>query len=136
MYPPAAVLESELERFYILGIFDIGNVKLADLDSLSRPSVPAWAWKGFASAVQCSALGADGAAQRSVSYTFVYQTAASSQAHARTRAFNHCLRELGIAPSRPGIHRGADTAKALAMRAALPVQLGARLVHKLHARNS
>jgi hypothetical protein len=129
VYPPAAVLESELERFYIRGIFDIGNVKLADLDpscdhlfrlgpgkGLHQPcNAPHWVQTG---------------ASRSVSYTFVYQTA-SSQALARTRAFNHCLRELGIAPSRPGIHRGADTAKALTMRAAIPVRLGARLVHKL-----
>jgi hypothetical protein len=129
VYPPAAVLESELERFYILGIFDIGKVKLADLDpsrdhlfrlgpgkGLHQPrNAPHWVQTG---------------ASRSISYTFVYQTA-GTQALARTRAFNHCLRGLGIAPSRPGIHRGADTAKALTMRAASPVQLAARLVHKL-----
>ena len=69
-------------------------------------------------------------ASRSVSYTFVYQTK-SSQALARTRAFNHCLRELGIAPSRPGVHRGADAAKALTMRAAVPLHLAVRLIDKL-----
>ena len=129
VYPPAAVLESELERFYILGIFDIGKVKLDDLDpsrdhlfrlgpgrGLHQPcNAPHWVQTG---------------SSRSVSYTFVYQTAAS-QALARTRAFNHCLREIGVAPSHPGIHRGADTAKALTMRAAIPVQLAARLIHKL-----
>jgi hypothetical protein len=129
VYPPASVLESELERFYILGIYDIGKIKLADLDpsrdhlfrlgpgeGLHQPrNAPHWVQTG---------------ASRSVSYTFVYQTH-SSQSLARTRAFNHCLRGLGIAPSRPGLHHRADAAKALTIRAAVPVQLAARLLHKL-----
>jgi len=128
-YPPACVLESELERFYIRGRYNIGNVNFANLDAsrdhlfrldpgkgLHQPhNAPHWVQTG---------------ASRSVSYTFVYQTG-SSQALARTRAFNHCLRELGIAPSRPSIHRGADAAKALTMRAVVPLHLAVRLIHRL-----
>ena len=129
VYPPACVLESELERFYIRGRYDIGNVNFANLDAsrdhlfrldpgkgLHQPhNAPHWVQTG---------------ASKSVSYTFVYQTG-SSQALARTRAFNHCLRELGIAPSRPSIHRRADAAKALTMRAAVPLHLAVRLIHRL-----
>lgn len=129
VYPPASVLESELERFYIRGRYDIGKVNFANLDAscdhlfrlepgkgLHQPhNAPHWVQTG---------------ASRSVSYTFVYQTG-SSQALARTRAFNHCLRELGMAPSRPGAHRGADAAKALTMRAAVPLQLAVRLIRRL-----
>jgi hypothetical protein len=129
VYPPAAVLESELERFYILGVYDIGNVDFSHLDAsrdhlfrlgpgkgLHQPrNAPHWVQTG---------------ASKSVSYTFVYQTR-SSQALARTRAFNRCLRGLGIAPSQPGLHNRADAVKALTMRAAVPVQLAARLLRKL-----
>jgi hypothetical protein len=129
VYPPASVLESELERFYVWGRYDIGNVTFGSLDGsldhvfrlgpgkgLHQPcNAPHWVQTG---------------ASTSVSYTLVYQTS-SSQALARTRAFNHCLRELGISPSQPGVHRSTDTAKALTMRAAVPLQLARRLIRKL-----
>jgi hypothetical protein len=129
VYPPASVLERDLERFYIRGRYDIGNVTFAGLDGsldhvfrlgpgkgLHQPcNAPHWVQTG---------------ASTSISYTLVYQTG-SSQALARTRAFNHCLRELGISPSHPGIHRSTDTAKAVTMRAAVPLQLAGRLIRKL-----
>ena len=129
IYPPSSVGEPDLERFYIRGRNDIGNVDLKTLDpermqtfelkpgtGLHQPqNAPHWVETGDAV---------------SVSYTFLFQTDAS-RATSRTRGLNYCMRRVGLRPAPPGAHPGRDAAKAAAMRLALPLQSAGKVVNKL-----
>jgi hypothetical protein len=128
LYPPECTPETELERFYVRGRVDIGNLDLSGLKperehvfrllpgmGIHQPqNSPHWVQTG---------------SSRSVSYTFVFETDAS-RARGRARAFNYCLRRCGISPASLGAHPGIDAAKARAMQAAIPVQLMGRILNK------
>jgi hypothetical protein len=129
IYLPSSMGEPDLERFYIRGRNDIGNVDLKTLDparvrtfdlkpgtGLHQPqNAPHWVETGESV---------------SVSYTFLFQTDAS-RATSRTRALNYCMRRVGLQPSPPGAHPGRDAAKAAVMRLALPLQSAGKVVNKL-----
>jgi hypothetical protein len=123
VYPPSVLAEHELERFYIKGEVNIGQVDLAGRDparehvfqlapglGLHQPQhAPHWVETGSA---------------RSVSYSFVFETDAA-RARGRARSANHYLRMLGMRP-RLGASAAADRAKARVMAAVLPVRRGVR----------
>jgi hypothetical protein len=127
VYSPASVSESELERFYRQGMVSIAEIDLASRDSnLERVYTlepgdghhqphdsPHWVETG---------------SERSVSYSFVFETDAT-RARSRTRAFNYFLRRVGMTPKRPGLSPPVDAAKAAVMRVAFPV--GRRLAKLL-----
>jgi len=118
VYPPEVVGERELERFYKHGIVNIGQIDLSTRprdreriftlragDGLHQPqNAPHWVETG---------------PSRSISYSFVFETAAS-RALGRTRSYNHYLRKLGLDPAMPGKRPAWDAAKAEAMQLARP----------------
>lgn len=126
IYPPACTRENEMERFYIRGRVDIASVELDALDPQREHVFHLLPGMGFHQP-QNSPHWVQTGDSRSVSYTFVFETDAS-RARGRTRAFNYCLRKVGIAPV--GSHPLADAAKARAMRAAVPVQFLGRVLNK------
>lgn len=128
VYPPACASETELERFYIRGRVDIGNVEITNLDASSEHIFNLGPGKGFHQP-QNSPHWVRTGKSRSVSYTFVFQTNIS-RSLGRVRAFNYCLRKVGINPSCPGTHPGVDLAKAGAMYGALPIQYAGRVLNK------
>jgi hypothetical protein len=128
VYPPDATRETEMERFYVRGRVDIGQVDLSGLDPAREHVFPLVPGKGFHQP-QNSPHWVQTGSSRSVSYTFVFQTD-TSRAMGRTRAFNYCLRKMGIPPSAPGIHPMADAVKAGTMRAAKPIQFLGRVINK------
>jgi hypothetical protein len=128
VYPPACSCETELERFYIRGRVDIGTVDITNLDPTREHVFNLGPGKGFHQP-QNSPHWVQTGESRSVSYTFVFQTN-TSRALGRIRAFNYCLRKVGIDPSCPGIHPGLDAAKARTMYGAIPIQLAGRVLNK------
>jgi hypothetical protein len=128
VYPPGSVDEADLERFYIRGRNDIGQVDLNTLDAarerrfdlkpgmgLHQPqNAPHWVETGESI---------------SVSYTFLFQTDVS-RAACRTRALNYCMRRVGLRPSPPGVNSASDAAKAELMRLAKPVQSAGKVWNK------
>jgi hypothetical protein len=128
VYPPACAQETELEKFYVRGRVDIGAVDFAKLDSTVEHVYTLGPGKGFHQP-QNSPHWVQTGTSRSVSFTFVYETNAS-RARGRTRAFNYCMRKVGVTPSRLGLHPSADAAKAAVIRAAKPIQLAGRVWNK------
>jgi len=128
VYPPACARETELERFYVRGRVDIGNVEMTKLDARQEHLFVLGPGKGFHQP-QNSPHWVRTGTSRSVSYTFVFQTDAS-RARGRVRAFNYCLRKLGLNPSRLGTHPAFDAAKASTMHAAIPIQFAGRVLNK------
>jgi hypothetical protein len=128
VYPPVCAREIELERFYVRGRVDIGNVDLGGLDAGREHLFILGPGKGFHQPQNAPHWVQTGRS-RSVSYTFVFQTDAS-RALGRTRGFNYCLRKLGIDPSPPGTRPRLDAAKASTMHAAVPIQFAGRILNK------
>jgi hypothetical protein len=128
VYPPDSASEMEMERFYVRGRVDIGNVEFSGLDAQREQVFRLLPGMGFHQP-QNSPHWVRTGDSRSVSYTFVFQTDIS-RARGRTRAFNYCLRQLGISPAHLGAHPAADALKARAMKAAIPLQLLGRVVNK------
>jgi hypothetical protein len=128
VYPPDCTSEAELERFYVRGRVDVGNVDLTRLDRVREHVFHLEPGKGFHQP-QNAAHWVRTGRSLSVSYTFVFETDKSRSVN-RTRAFNYCLRNLGLDPSRPGSRPALDRAKAAAMRAARPIQLCGKIWNK------
>jgi len=128
VYPPACAPETALERFYIRGRVDIGNVDLSKLDASREHMYVLGPGKGFHQP-QNSPHWVQTGAMRSVSFTFVYETDAS-RARGRARAFNYCLRKAGLTPKAIGADPSADARKAALMRAVKPLQLIGRFANK------
>jgi len=120
VYPPDVVSETELERFYKRGIVNIGQVDLS-----SRPPDRECVFKLRAGRglhqPQNAPHWVETGASRSISYSFVFETA-SSRALGRTRSCNHYLRKLGLDPARPGMRPIVDTVKSEAMQLAIPAR--------------
>lgn len=128
VYPPACAPETELERFYIRGRVDIGNVDLTKLDAARENVYVLGPGKGFHQP-QNSPHWVQTGEQRSVSFTFVYETDAS-RGRGRARAFNYFLRKTGVTPAQVGARPGMDAGKAALMRAAKPLQIAGRVLNK------
>ena len=128
VYPPACASEQELERFYIRGRVDIGNLDLMKLDTSRKHAYVLEPGKGFHQP-QNSPHWVQTGEQRSVSFSLVYETDASRE-RGRARAFNYFLRKAGVTPARVGHRPAMDARKAAAMRAARPLQMAGRVLNK------
>lgn len=128
VYSPGCASEDELERFYIRGRVDIGNVDFNRLDTAREHAFSLVPGEGLHQPQNAPHWVQTGKS-RSISYTFVFETDAS-RSLGRTRAFNYCLRRIGREPSPPGANPGLDALKAGAMHAAIPIQFGGRVYNK------
>ncbi len=129
VYSPSSMSEAELEHFFRRGVLSIAQVDLPTRspqletryallpgDGHHQPqNAPHWVETG---------------AERSISYSFVFETD-RSRARNRTRACNYFLRRAGISPTAPGASPARDAAKAAAMRVVFPIR---RRVSNLAAR--
>ncbi|HWF67613.1 MAG TPA: hypothetical protein VN670_09915 [Acidobacteriaceae bacterium] len=120
VYSPADTDERDLERFYIRGVFDIGAVKLENRNPAHEHVFRLNAGAAFHQP-QNACHWVETGTNRSVSYTFVFQTDAT-QALGRTRAFNHYERKLGVIPAPPGRHPHCDKVKGETMRVVIPLR--------------
>jgi hypothetical protein len=120
VFSPTAITEPERERFSIAGPVGLAPLDLSGRDPAREYVFNLIGGKGFHQP-QNSPHWVKTGKSRSISYTFVFETEAS-RAAARTRAFNHYLRKLGIAPATLGRRPTADSVKASVMRAVTPVR--------------
>jgi hypothetical protein len=130
MYSPAVLGEPELERFYLQGLVSIGQVDLAGRDPAHEHVFVLRPGDGMHQP-QNSPHWVETRAERSISYSFVFETDAT-RAAGRTRAFNYYLRKVGLEPQHPGAHPRLDALKAGSMRALIPMrQRAGRLLKKM-----
>lgn len=120
VYPPAAVTEAELERFYKRGIVNIGQLDLSSRQLSQECVFTLSAGRGLHQP-QNAPHWVETVRSRSISYSFVYETA-SSRATGRARSCNHYLRKFGLNPSPPGIHPAVDAIKSGTMQFVIPAR--------------
>jgi hypothetical protein len=120
VYSPASMSEAELETFYRRGIVSIAQVDLPTRNPQLEHFYPLMPGDGHHQP-QNSPHWVETGAERSVSYSFVFETDVS-RARNRTRACNHFLRQAGISPTVPGASPTRDAAKAAAMRVVFPIR--------------
>jgi len=120
MYSPAVLGEPELEKFYLQGMVSIGQVPLQGRDPRHEHVFALRSGLGMHQP-QNSPHWVETRAERSISYSFVFETDAT-RAAGRTRAFNYYLRKAGLEPEHPGAHPARDAFKAGSMRALIPIR--------------
>ncbi len=120
VYDPATLPEADLERFYLRGEVNIGNVDLRACKPEHENVYTLTAGCGFHQP-QNSPHWVETGASRTISYAFVFETDAS-RARGRTRAYNYYLRKYGLVPSEPGRRPTVDLVKASAMRWMIPAR--------------
>jgi hypothetical protein len=120
-YAPADVSEPELERFYKRGVVDIAQVPLNKRDPQLEHVFDLLPGKSFHQP-QNSPHWVRTGNERSISYTFVFETEAG-RALGRTRAFNHYVRKMRMSPALPGVNPAKDARKAGFMQTVLPVRI-------------
>ena len=120
LYEPAALGEDEVEPLYVRATVDIGQVDLARRDPATEHVFRLVPGAGLHQP-QDSPHWVRTMGDRSVSYTFVYETE-EGRHRARVRSFNHYLRRVNIAPLQPGEKPFRDALKAATMAAAIPVR--------------
>ena len=118
LYRPSVLSEDELERFYVMGIVNIGQVELAGRNPESEYVFRLVAGKGMHQPQNCPHW-VETRQTRSISYVFSYETDAT-RSLGRTRAFNHYMRRLGLRPAPPGLRVASDARKAQAMQVIIP----------------
>lgn len=120
LYPPATVTTAELERFYRRAAIDIAQIDLAARDPAQefvfdlRPGLGLHQPQNAPHWVQTHA-------ERSVSYTMVFETRAA-RIRNRARGTNYFLRRAGLAPAHPGVHAGRDLVKARLLQVAARIK--------------
>jgi hypothetical protein len=124
VFPPATVSEQEMERFYVSGAINIAQIDLDKRDPSQEHVFALEPGKGLHQP-QNSPHWVETGAQRSISYSFVFETDVS-RAVGRVRAYNRYLRRLGLAPTGPGQSRTLDAFKQTTMRVVTPLRAGAR----------
>jgi hypothetical protein len=120
VFSPSSMSEMELETFYRRGIVSIAQVDLPTRNPRLEHFFPLMPGDGHHQP-QNSPHWVETGAERSVSYSFVFETDAS-RARNRTRACNHFLRRAGISPTVPGTSPARDAAKAATMRVVFPIR--------------
>jgi hypothetical protein len=120
LYAPSALREAELERFYWMGIVNIGQVGLAGRDPSDEHVFALRGGMGMHQP-QNSPHWVQTLASKTISYVFSYETNYSREL-GRTRAFNYYQRKAGLEPSPPGTRPALDRAKARFMEAAIPLR--------------
>jgi len=118
VYSPTSVTEAELERFYVRGSVNIGQVDLEGRDARREHIFSLGPGKGLHQP-QNAPHWVETRDSRSISYTFVFETDAT-RAAGRVRAFNYCLRRLGLNPAHPGTRPGLEAVKAGTMHVVIP----------------
>ena len=135
LYEAAALTEAELERFYVAGIVDIGQVAFQGRDRAYEHAFELAAGKGMHQPQNCPHW-VETRATRSISYVISYETDAT-RSLGRTRAFNYYLRRAGFRPAPPGAAPQADARKASAMQVFIPFRKGAgAIARKLRRRSA
>jgi hypothetical protein len=130
LYSPDSLQETELERFYLQGLVSIGQIPLEGRDPTHEHVFSLSAGRGMHQP-QNSPHWVQTNAERSVSYSFVFETDVS-RATGRTRAFNHYVRKCGLRPAHPGSNPALDALKARSMQAMIPIrQRASRLLRKM-----
>jgi hypothetical protein len=120
VFSPSSMSERELETFYRRGIVSIAQVDLPTRNPRLEHFFALMPGDGHHQP-QNSPHWVETGAERSISYSFVFETDAS-RARNRTRACNHFLRSAGISPAVPGTSPASDAAKAAAMRVVFPIR--------------
>jgi hypothetical protein len=120
VFAPASMSEAELESFYRRGLVSIAQVDLLTRNPKHESVYPLRPGDGHHQP-QNSPHWVETGAERSISYSFVFETDVS-RARNRTRACNYFLRRAGIKPAPPGARPTTDAAKAAAMRVMIPVR--------------
>jgi hypothetical protein len=120
LFAPSVLSEAELERFYWMGIVNIGQVDLAGRDPGEEYVFYLHPGQGMHQP-QNSPHWVETTASRSISYVFSFETN-HSRALGRTRAFNHYMRKLGVAPAPPRAQPAFDEAKAAVMQMVIPIR--------------
>jgi hypothetical protein len=120
LYAPTVLSETELERFYSMGIVDIAQVDLTGRDPAREYVFELASGKGMHQP-QNSPHWVQTQGSRSISYAISFETD-SSRELGRTRAFNYYQRKIGLRPAPPGAYPKHDAAKAVAMQAAIPLR--------------
>jgi hypothetical protein len=124
VFPPATVTEQEMEQFYVAGQVNIAQVDLNKRDPAREHVFALGPGKGLHQP-QNAPHWVETGAERSISYSFVFETDAS-RATGRVRAYNRYLRRLGMSPTSPGVHPTLDVLKQNTMRVVTPLRNGAR----------
>jgi hypothetical protein len=123
VYAPAALTEPELERFYVKGVVNIGQVELDRCNPSFEHAFELGPGKGLHQP-RNAPHWVETRNERSVSYVFSFETD-RTRAVGRTRSFNHYERKIGLAPSPLGTRPSVDAFKAEAMRIAIPIRKNA-----------
>jgi Cupin superfamily protein len=123
LYAPDALEEQELERFYTRSQVDIGQVDINKRQA-SREYVFELQPGAGLHQPRNSPHWVQTHAERSVSYTMVFETEAS-RVQARARGFNHYLRTIGFNPAAPGADATRDAVKSRMLLAMQPVRQAA-----------
>ncbi len=118
VYSPTSVSEAELERFYVRGSVNIGQVDLQGRDTGREHIFHLGPGKGLHQP-QNAPHWVETAGTRSISYTFVFETD-RTRAVGRVRAFNYLERKLGLKPAQPGTRPGLEGVKAGTMNVVIP----------------
>lgn len=126
VFPPNVVEESDLERFYVRGTVNIGQLDLEGCDPQQEHVFDLEPGRGFHQPQDAPHWVRTGGV-RSISYAFSFETDAS-RGRGRVRAANRYLRAIGMHPQRPGPSPSADRAKAAVMQVVTPTLRGVRKV--------
>jgi hypothetical protein len=118
VYSPTTISEMELERFYVRGSVNIGQVDLQGRDPTREHVFNLIPGKGLHQP-QNAPHWVETCGARSISYTFVFETDAT-RALGRVRGFNYCQRRLGLKPSLPGSRPKLEAFKAGSMNVVIP----------------
>ncbi len=118
VYSPSSLTEAELERFYVRGAVNIGQVDLANRDPSHEHVFTLGPGKGLHQP-QNAPHWVETRGSRSISFPFVFETD-FTRTVGRVRAFNFCLRKLGLNPARPGTHPALEAVKAGTMDVVIP----------------
>jgi hypothetical protein len=120
VFSPSCLAEAELERFYIRGVVNIGQVRLQGRDPAHEHVFTLVPGKGFHQP-QNAPHWVETGESRSISYAFVFETNAT-RARGRVRACNYYLRKLRLNPRPPGTRAVVDGLKASSIRAIIPAR--------------
>jgi hypothetical protein len=134
VYSPDVVAEHELDRHYVKGEVNIGQIALEGRDPAKEHVFRLLPGRGFHQPQDAPHWVRTGV-ERSVSYSFVYETDVS-RARGRARSANHYMRMMGLSPQQPGVNPGVDTAKSGLMQVVTPVRRTMRrTLHKTLGRS-
>ena len=120
VYSPSSMSEAELENFFRRGVVSIAQVDLPTRNPRLATSYALLPGDGHHQP-QNAPHWVETGAERSISYSFVFETD-RSRARNRIRACNYFLRRAGFRPAAPGASPARDAAKAAAMRIVFPIR--------------